>query len=177
MIASVAQELRPRSRLDAFRSTLVDPMLSDPTVAALARSSTIPRSIDAKLQAGFDEMVAETGAQVGLLHRRGDAFFFTIAVHGLDRGMHMLVWVSMWDPAIQTMLRGQALQGPSEKTLEHGTVARRLAGTILPRYVLAVPIVVGACVEAVLELGRVGTAFGPGADLIALEAMQHVVRS
>jgi len=80
--------------------------------------------------------------------------------------------VSMWDAAVQVMLRGRTLVGPSQQCAENSTVARRLGGTSDPVSIIAVPVMVGATVEAVVELGRFGRGFPPGADLFALEAMQ-----
>jgi hypothetical protein len=162
-----ARRLQVEPRGDAFRSTL-----ADPTMLPRPRDTRLPENLDALLQEGFSEAIAETGAQVGLLHRRGDAFLYTTGVHGLDRGMHMMVWVSMWDAAVQVMLRGHTLVGPSQESAENATVARRLGGTIDPASIIAVPVMVGATVEAVVELGRFGRWFPPGADLFTLEAMQ-----
>ena len=60
------------------------------------RSDDLPLDLDARLEVGFGEAILATRAHVGLLHRRGDAFFYTTGVRGLDCGMHMMVWVSMW---------------------------------------------------------------------------------
>ncbi len=169
MIVSSVQDAVGRTRVDAFRSTLVDP-----TITALQTTSRLPRDVDGNLEAAFTHAVHEAGAHVGLLHRRGDAFMYTIGVHGLDRGLHMLVWVSMWDPAMQAMLRGQALAGSSEKSVEHATVARRLQSACTPGYVVAVPVMVGDSVEAVVELGRFRSGFAHGAEFQVLATMQDV---
>lgn len=167
--AKAPRTLSVRAKADAFRSTLVDP-----TFAALQKPAP-SKALDGLLEAGFADCIIETGAHVGLIHRRGDAFFFTIDVHGLDRGMHMLVWVSMWDAAIQAMLRGHSLTGASQANAENATVARRLTGTSEPTSILAVPVTIGTTVEAVVELGRFGRTFASGSDLLVLEAMQHMV--
>jgi hypothetical protein len=169
MIVSSAQEASGRTRVDAFRSTLVDP-----TVTALQTKTSLPRDVDGNLEVAFCHAAEEAGAHVGLLHRRGDAFMYTIGVHGLDRGLHMLVWVSMWDPAMQAMLRGQTLVGSSEKSVEHATVARRLQSACAPGHVVAVPVMVGDSVEAVVELGRFRSGFSRGIEFQVLATMQDV---
>jgi len=162
--------VQPRG--EAFRSTLVDP-----TNLAPQRATTLPEDFDARLEEGFGQAIIATRAHVGLVHRRGDAFFYTVGVRGLDRGMHMMVWVSMWDAAIQVMLRGQTLVGWVQLGAEHATVARRLRGTSDPTSIVALPVTVGESVEAVVELGRFGRGFASEAGVQALAAMQRVAAS
>jgi len=135
----------------------------------------VPESLDEALELGFLDAVLEVGADVGLLHRRDDAFFYTTAVHGLDRNRHLQVWVSLWDPAIQHGLRGRTLIGSRADSAEAGTVARRLQEERLPVSVIAVPVIVGQSVEAIVELGSMSRSFAPGDELRTLEAMHALI--
>ena len=101
----------------------------------------------------------------------GDAFFYTTGVRGLDCGMHMMVWVSMWDAAIRHMLDRRSLFGSNHESEEHAVVARRLRGASDPGWIVAVPVVVGESVEAVVELGRFGKGFAESALRQTTEAM------
>jgi len=83
----------------------------------------------------------------------------------------MLVWVSMWDPAVQRMLRGHVVVGEKSESLEHGNVSRRLDGKKEPCYVLAMPIQVGSAIEAIVELGRFGAPFAQKAEYHVSEIM------
>lgn len=127
------------------------------------------------LGTAFLEAVRETDADVGLLHRRTDAFLYTLAVHGLDPGMHLRMGVSLWDPAMLRMLQGKTLLGCMDDSVEAATVARRLRHTVLPRFVLALPIVIRECVEAVVELGRYGCPFLRDSRRHAMESMHTVL--
>jgi len=127
------------------------------------------------LGSAFFEAVRETEADVGLLHRRTDAFLYTLAVHGLDPGMHLQMGVSLWDPAMLRLLRGKTLLGSVEDSLEAATVARRLQHSILPQFVLALPIIIQECVEAVVELGRFACPFLRDSRRQAMESMHTVL--
>jgi|GEM_PF-4167629 len=113
------------------------------------------------LQCGFEDAVRITRADVGLLHLCGDAFLYTVAVHGLDTSLHMHVAVSFWDDAMQQVLRGGAVVGRMTDGAPQGAVARRLRAAELPEGVLAVPVMEAGQVEAVVELGRLHGALGP----------------
>lgn len=159
-------DVEPRD--EAFRSTL-----EDRAGLALRRPEVLPGDLDARLEAGFGEAILATGAHVGLLHRRGEAFFYTVCVRGLDRGMHMMVWVSMWDAAIRHMLDRRSLFGAKHESDEHAVVARRLRGASDPGWVVAFPVLVCGSVEAVVELGRFGKPFDPS----ALDRASHAVHA
>lgn len=121
---------------------------------------------DASVIAAFRFAVAKTGAQVGLLHRRTDAFLYTTCVHQLDPGLHLCVGLSFWDAAAQQLMREKTVIGASGRSEATAAVARRLrgeTGETEPRYVLAFPVVIDGCVEAVIELGRSDAPFDEGA--------------
>jgi hypothetical protein len=123
----------------------------------------------------FLQAVRETDADVGLLHRRTDAFLYTLAVHGLDPGMHLRMGVSLWDPAMLRLLQGKTLLGCMDDSVEAATVSRRLRHTVLPRFVLALPIILRECVEAVVELGRYGCPFLRDSRRHAMESMHTIL--
>jgi hypothetical protein len=154
------------------RGRELTPEACSPTLPRVAyRVGIVPGSLEEALEFGFEEAVFEVGAEVGLLHRRDEAFFYTTAVFGLDRSRHLQVWVSLWDPAIQHGLGGRTLLGKRDDSAEAGTVARRLQADHLPISVIAVPVIVGQSVEAIVELGSLSRAFLPGDDRRVLDAM------
>lgn len=131
-----------------------------------------PARVRLALQCGFEDAVRVARADAGLLHLCGDAFLYTVAVHGLDAGLHMHVAVSFWDDAMQQVLRGRAVVGRMTDGAPQGAVARRLRAAEVPEGVLAVPLMGAGQVEAVVELGRLRGAFGPHDE----ERVAHVMR-
>lgn len=117
---------------------------------------------DELVAAAFHLAIAKSDADVGLLHRRTDAFLFTTDVHALDPGMHMYVGLSFWDPAVQELMRCRTVQGRQGDGEETASIARRLQRGIAPRFVMAVPVIIDDCVEAIIELGRMDAPFHEG---------------
>jgi len=124
------------------------------------------------LQCGFLDAVRLTRAEVGLLHLCGEAFLFTVAVHGLEPQWHMHVGVSFWDEAMQHVLRGGSVTGCKSDGSAAGAIARRLRATSIPEGVIGVPVLFAGQVEAVMELGRHTEAFRPGDSDVALRAVR-----
>ena len=146
--------------------------LPDPGFLLPAPNSRRPAGWRLALHRGFKEAIRLTRAEVGLLHVCGEAFLFTVAVHGLDAGLHMHVGVSFWDDAMQHVLRGGAVLGTKGQGAEAGAVARRLRASAIPDAVLAVPVLFAGQIEAVLELGRHAKSFREGDDTVAMRAMR-----
>jgi hypothetical protein len=146
--------------------------LPDPGFLLPAQSSRRPTGWRLALQRGFKEAIRLTRAEVGLLHVCGEAFLFTVAVHGLDPDLHMHIGVSFWDDAMQHVLKGGAVLGAKGDSAEAGSVARRLRASAIPEGVLAVPVMFAGQIEAVLELGRHTNSFRRGDDSVAIRAMR-----
>ena len=117
---------------------------------------------DELVLAAFRLAVAKTDAEVGLLHRRTDAFLYTTAVHQLDAGFHLYVGLSFWDPAVQSIMRNNTVEGATSDGEEASAVARRLRSSTVPRFVLAIPVMIDGCIEAIIELGRSHSPFSEG---------------
>ncbi len=118
---------------------------------------------DELVAAAFHLAIAKSDADVGLLHRRTDAFLFTTDVHALDPGMHLYVGLSFWDPAVQELMRCRTVQGCQDDGEETASIARRLQHGAVPRFVMAIPVIIDDCVEAIIELGRMDAPFHEGA--------------
>jgi hypothetical protein len=120
--------------------------------------------------AAFRLAIASTDADVGLLHRRTDAYLYTVDVHRLDPNYHLHVGLSLWDPAVRWVLRNLTVEGELQDGEEEMAVGRRLDGSGEVLFVLSIPVMIGDCIEAVIELGRRGSPFRSG-------SARHVVRS
>jgi hypothetical protein len=127
------------------------------------------------LLAAFRLAVSSTDAEVGLLHRRTDAFLYTTAVHQLDPNYHLCVGLSFWDPAVNMVLRNQPVMGCIDDGPEMMAVARRLEGAKPPRFVLVIPVVIGDCIEAIIELGRSDAPFSLGSTQRAKRTVEALV--
>jgi hypothetical protein len=132
-------------------------------------------STDELLDAAFRLAVAKADADVGLLHRRTDAYLYTTAVHRLDAGMHLLIGLSLWDPAVMKVMQGRSVTGSSQDDVETATVARRLENGVAPRFVLAIPVMIGDCVEALIELGRMDAPFEDGMERGTLASVHAIL--
>lgn len=117
---------------------------------------------DEFLNAAFRFAVASAEAEVGLLHRRTDAYLYTIAVHELDPSYHLQIGLSFWDPAVRCVLCNKTVEGSAENGEEELVISRRLSTTPPVGFVLAVPVRVGDTIEGVIELGRSGSPFPEG---------------
>lgn len=91
---------------------------------------------------------------MGLLHRRTDAFLHTTCVHRLAPDWHLGVGLSFWDPAVQRLMREETIIGAASDNAETGAGARRLSNGETPRYIMAFPVEIDGCIEAIIELGR-----------------------
>jgi hypothetical protein len=120
--------------------------------------------------AAFRLAIATTDADVGLLHRRTDAYLYTVEVHQLDPNYHLHVGLSLWDPAVRWVLRNLTVEGDVQGGEEEMAVGRRLDGSGEVLFVLAIPVMIGDCIEAVIELGRRDSPFSVG-------CARHVVRT
>jgi hypothetical protein len=128
----------------------------------LSSNDSDTTEIDELLNAAFRFAVASAEAEVGLLHRRTDAYLYTIAVHELDPSYHLQIGLSFWDPAVRWVLCNKAIEGSAEEGEEEFVISRRLSATTPVCFVLAVPVRVGDTIEAVIELGRSGSPFPEG---------------
>jgi hypothetical protein len=129
-----------------------------------------PNLTDEVVLAAFRLAIATTDADVGLLHRRTDAYLYTVDVHQLDPNYHLHVGLSLWDPAVRWVLRNLTVEGGVQGGEEEMAVGRRLDGSGEVLFVLAIPVMIGDCIEAVIELGRKDSPFSIG-------SARHVVRS
>jgi len=127
-----------------------------------AEDTDVNELTDELVLAAFRLAVAKTDAEVGLLHRRTDAFLYTTAVHQLDAGFHLYVGLSFWDPAVQSIMRNNTVEGATSDGEEASAVARRLRSSTVPRFVLAIPVMIDGCIEAIIELGRSHSPFSEG---------------
>lgn len=132
-------------------------------------------STDEMLDAAFRLAIAKADAEVGLLHRRTDAYLYTTGVHQLDAGMHLLIGLSLWDPAVMRVMQGRSVVGSAQDNLETATVARRLDNGVAPRFVLAIPVMMGDCVEAIIELGRMDAPFEEGMERRTLASVHAIL--
>lgn len=148
----------PASGVRKLQDTLEQPAPDLPV------EDSFDTTLDELLDAAFRLAVAKTDADVGLLHRRTDAYLYTVAVHELDARLHLLIGLSLWDPAVMKVMQGKTVVGAAQAGVETATVSRRLENGVAPGYVLAVPVMVGDCVEAVIELGRRHAPFEPDMD-------------
>lgn len=151
--------------------------LPDPGFLVPASRAARPSGWRSALQRGFHEAARLTRADVGLLHLCGDAYLFTVAVHGLDPTLHMLVAVSFWDDAMQHVLRGGTISGSNGDSMQAGNVARRVQSARVPRYVLSAPLLMDGQVEAVIELGRHDAAFGGSDPLVCTRALRNALQA
>ncbi len=134
-----------------------------------------PDCTDEIVLAAFRLAIASTDAEVGLLHRRTDAYLYTVDVHHLDPNYHLQVGLSLWDPAVRWVLRNLTVEGAVQDGKEEIAVARRLDGSGDVPFVLAVPVMIGDCIEAVIELGRRGSPFQAGAAQRVVRSIQALV--
>jgi len=130
---------------------------------------------DALVLAAFRLAVAKTDADVGLLHRRTDAFLYTTAVHQLDPGMHLYVGLSFWDPAVQTVMCNRTVAGSAADGEQASAVARRLRDGPAPGFILAIPVVIEGCIEAIIELGRSHSPFHEGVLQSTVKSVEAIV--
>lgn len=143
--------------------------------AETVASSRPPPAEVRALESAFRYAVAVAQADVGLLHDRADAYFYTTAVHEMDAGMHLYIGVSLWDPAVARALCGAVTHGHAQESVEASTIARRLELDPGRAFILGIPVLVSGSVAALIELGRRASPYPAGIERRLVEGIGLLV--